>query len=183
MPLPQCPELSNSLVQGFGSIETLRSTFLNTAAAMFGPGFVWLVWSRHLDATSHLGGRNGSWKILATYLAGTPYPEAGYRQQSIDMNTNNASTWEKYRSQQPANTVGAFGALSRSGKDQAGRPPGGAVVHPVMCVNAWEHVYIYDYGLAGKRKYLEDWWNALDWGAVQHLVPAEATRNTTFQRA
>ena len=115
---------------------------------MFGPGFVWLVWMR--DSSSATA-RRGDWRILSTYLAGTPYPEAGHRQQGIDMNNNNSSSYASYHdSQHVTNYAGSFGAHSRQGQQDAMIPPGGAQLMPVLCVNTWEHVYIFDYGLQGK---------------------------------
>ena len=43
-----------------------------------------------------------------------------------------------------------------------------------MCVNTWEHVYMYDYGVQAKRKYLEDWWRCIDWGIVDTNAPPGA---------
>jgi Fe-Mn family superoxide dismutase len=169
--LDRYPNLKESLEQTFGSIETLRITMLDTAAAMFGPGFVWLVWARD-TATGTF--RKGDWRILTTYLAGTPYPEAGYRQQGIDMNNNNALSWGAYHDSQPVNHAGSFGAYSKRGEEEAKIPPGGTKVMPVLCVNTWEHVYVFDYGLPGKRKYLSDWWDAVDWDTVNHRAPSDA---------
>ena len=173
--LDHLPNLKQSLEKTFGSIETLRITMLDIAATMFGPGFVWLVWARD---TAPGSARRGDWRILSTYLAGTPYPEAGYRQQGIDMNTNKASTLGAYQAGHAANRVGAFGAHSERGQQQAIIPPGGTSVMPVLCVNTWEHAYIYDYGLQGKRSYLLDWWQAVDWHTVDYRTPGEAKQST-----
>ena len=159
--------LEKSLVKTFGSIDTLRTTFLDTAASMFAPGFVWLVWCKDVEGT----GSKGAWRILSTYAAGTPFPEAGYRQQGIDANTQSAASYEKY---QATNPVAAFGSHSLHGKNLSKIPPGGTSVAPVLCVSTWEHSYIYDFGLNGKRKYLNDWWEAIDWYRVEQRTPKEA---------
>ncbi|KAK3715735.1 hypothetical protein LTR37_006960 [Vermiconidia calcicola] len=169
--IDNCPLLKESLEHTFGSIDTLRATMLDTAAAMFGPGFVWLVWAR--DVTSPTV-RRGEWRILTTYLAGTPYPEAGYRHQGLDMNTSNAATYAAYQAAEPVNTAGKFGPYSKTGKESGMIPPGGVHLMPTLCVNTWEHTYIYDFGLPGKRKYLADWWEAVDWGTVEYNTPREA---------
>lgn len=39
-------------------------------------------------------------------------------------------------------------------------------VKPLLNVSVWQHAYIHDYGVAGKRKYLENWWNCIDWSVV-----------------
>lgn len=186
LPLAKTPLLQASLLKTFGSLETLQTTFLDSAASMFGPGFVWLVWARSPDGIGRLHNRHGQWRVLNTYLAGTPFPEAGYRHQGIDMNTNNPSSYQSYldaQAQVPANTAGFFGTHSASGRAEAKLPPGGTSVMPVLCVNTWEHVYLYDYGVKGKRKYLEAWWKAVDWGIVQERAPPEAREVATFTRA
>ncbi|TKA70283.1 hypothetical protein B0A55_06740 [Friedmanniomyces simplex] len=175
------PSLRQSLVNTFGSIDTLRTTMLDTASAMFGPGFVWLVWARDLDAP--VGGiRRGTWRVLTTYLAGTPYVEAGYRQQGIDTNIQNATSYQAYKDSQPVNTVGAFGSSSKFGREQAKLPPGGTNVQPVLCVNTWEHVWLRDFGITGKRTYLTEWWDVIDWGAVEQLAPTASKGTVEFMR-
>lgn len=97
------------------------------------------------------------------------------------MNTEDSSVSaavQRMNRQPIANTAGAHGALSQS----QNLPPGGAAYRPVLCVNTWEHVYLMDYGAAwisrlgadgqeevveGKRQYIENWWNAIDWNVVQ----------------
>jgi Fe-Mn family superoxide dismutase len=173
-PLEKQPGLKASLEREFGSIETLKLTFLDTAAAMFGPGFVWLVWARNPT-----GSRDGAWRILTTYNAGTPYPEAGFRQQGLDMNNQNKDSFAEYldggQLLRPTNSAGSFGAHSQSGREIAKMPPGGTTVMPVLCVSTWEHAYMYDFGLKSKRSYLEAWWNVVDWGSVVNLAPPEST--------
>lgn len=162
-------------------------TMLDTAAGMFGPGFVWLVYAREpsgMAGGSRLGARKGSWKVLNTYLAGTPYPEAGFRQQGIDMNNATPESYQNYMSSQhlqPTNSAGSFGPYSQVGRERAKLPPGGTSLMPVLCVNTWEHAYMYDFGLLGKRKYLNDWWDCVDWGVVEQNAPREA-KQMEFQR-
>lgn len=56
-----------------------------------------------------------------------------------------------------------MGSYSRGGKSLA---PGGQDVEVLLGVNTWEHVWLRDYGIGGKRDYLERWWDAVDWGVV-----------------
>jgi Fe-Mn family superoxide dismutase len=146
--------LQNHINKHFTSLETLRDTFLATAEAMFGPGFVWLVQTNDTSMA-------GSLRILPTYLAGSPLSGAHYRRQSHDLNTHNADSY------QALNKVGAFGAASQQPQDQkARRPLGGVDVVPLLCVNTWEHVWLQDYGIRGKRAFLDQWWNRIDWDFV-----------------
>jgi len=43
---------------------------------------------------------------------------------------------------------------------------GGAEITPVLCVSTWEHAFLHDFGVGGKRRYLEAWWEAVDWEVV-----------------
>lgn len=171
MPLDRYKPLEDSLIETFGSIDTLRTTFIDTAAAMFAPGYVWLVYCKDAEARQGRASK-GAWRILTTYAAGTPFPEAGYRTQGIDANNQSP---DSYRNYQVANSAGAFGSLSQGGQQAAKIPPGGTSVAPVLCVSTWEHTYIYNYGLAGKRKFVSEWWDAIDWQRVESRAPPECT--------
>ncbi|QSZ28697.1 hypothetical protein DSL72_003197 [Monilinia vaccinii-corymbosi] len=152
------PRLRAAIEASFSSVDSLRKEFILTANSMFGPGFVWLVKNK-FDELS----------IMTTYLAGSPFPGAHYRRQARDMSTENnhrAGYYKDKLTEPPVNQVGAFGTLSK-GK----LPPGGIELTPILCVNTWEHVWIADYGMGadgigGKKVYVENWWNVIDWDVV-----------------
>ena len=146
-------QLTPLINQHFTSLSSLRETFLLTADAMFGPGFVWLVQTDE--------GSSGALRILTTYLAGSPISAAHYRQQGVDANTLNAGG---------ENYAGAFGSSARRGDAKPKKPLGGVDVTPLLCVNTWEHVYLRDYGVAGKMEYLERWWGKIDWALAEQFV-------------
>lgn len=171
-----------SLEQTFGSIDTLRTAMLDAASGMFGPGFVWLVWMRSSGSGSFAQRDDQGWRVLTTYNAGTPFPTAAYRLQGLDVNTANAKSFEDYYNAEPANDAGAFGRHTAGGKAEAKIPPGGTQLAPVLCVNTWEHVWLHDFGIKGKRQYLARWWDAIDWYAVQTNMPPEVLRPGFMRR-
>ncbi|PSS03575.1 hypothetical protein BD289DRAFT_380851, partial [Coniella lustricola] len=67
--------LKEDLELSFGSLETLQRELIITANAMFGPGFVWLVRLRDQSG----GPQRFPYRVLATYLAGSPFPAAHWR--------------------------------------------------------------------------------------------------------
>ena len=149
-------------LSSLSSLSTLRETFIATAAAMFGPGFTWLI--KH--------NTTGKLSILNTYLAGSPFPGAHHRGQHVDAASTPGSSlpgalpaWQisgaRYAGQ-PGLTAGAMGAWSK--KQLA---PGGVELDVLMCVNTWEHCWLMDWGIGGKRGYLEAWWDSIDWGVVE----------------
>ncbi|KAK1250306.1 hypothetical protein MKX08_010309 [Trichoderma sp. CBMAI-0020] len=148
-PMPE--DLRRELEASFSSIDTLRREFVATASAMFGPGFLWLVKAGP-----------GDYRLLPTYLAGSPYPGAHWRVQSTDMNTvgNEGSARPYYTNQ-------ALGARRRVGD----LPPGGIELEPLLCLNTWEHAWLLDWGVGaggngGKAAFVESWWNLIDWEKV-----------------
>ncbi|KAG6053136.1 hypothetical protein E4U17_005002 [Claviceps sp. LM77 group G4] len=152
---PMSNELRAGLEASFSSIESLRLEFIMTAAAMFGPGFVWLV---------RCGPAN--YRLLTTYLAGSPYPGAHWRAQSTDMNTvGNEGSGKPYMKNQSHGSM-----RPRGGGDL---PPGGINAEPLLCLNTWEHAWLFDWGVGargqgGKVPYIESWWNLIDWEKISN---------------
>jgi superoxide dismutase, Fe-Mn family len=168
--------------ESFDSFDTLRTEMIETADAMFGNGFVWLFQE---DSAGQL-------RIFCTYNAGSPWPRAHYRLQPRDMATEYARYGTNAAEQQRLGTVqnlaGKFGNHSRP----AGQPvaPYGALTGgPILCVNVWQHMYLRDYGVGAgaKKRYLQNWWNKIDWGMVEQSAyhyndrPSKA-RGSDFSR-
>ena len=72
---------------------------------------------------------------------------------------------EQYALLQKFQTAGKFGAYSFN-HNQKPLAPGGADISILLGVNTWQHVYLRDHGIGGKRDYLEAWWESIDWHAV-----------------
>lgn len=167
--------LQEELELSFGSLESLRRELILTADAMFGPGFVWLV--QQMDG---VGAKARPFKILTTYQAGSPYPNAHWRSQGYDMNNHGSSSKEGgqvikeyFNRQNMANHREPLHASGLAGepaeKSRLEPPPGATTLVPVLCVNTWEHVWMWDYGVSGKIDFLANWWNIIDWGRVESL--------------
>ncbi|KAB5580679.1 superoxide dismutase [Coniochaeta sp. 2T2.1] len=167
-PGPMPSDLKAALEESFSSIESLRKEFVNTAEGMFGPGFIWLV---KLDPKHAPGsGQTNPFRIVTTYLAGSPYAGAHWRRQGVDRNTVSADA-EKAGplsgSQWPEFKRGSVDVEVR--KENVA--PGGINVIPLLCLNTWEHVWLMDYGMGvggvgGKLNFVENWWNVIDWEGV-----------------
>lgn len=158
------PTFLSDIEESFSSYDTLRTEMIETADAMFGPGFVWIVKDKEF----------GKMKLLCTYLAGSPLPRAHVRSQQMDMATHNTGVPSAQRfmnAREPMNYVGSLGPYSRAAQmDQRG--VGRYDSYPILCVNTWEHAYLRDYGVGGKRAYLESWWDRIDWAVVERTAKA-----------
>lgn len=183
--------LQEALSKDFGSIDNLKAEMLAMAEAMFGPGFVWLV---RVDGAS---GGGKQFKLLSTYMAGSPFAGAHNRRQPVDMNTQNvnhaiaaggveALSKSHGLTQQhlvPQNSVGGFGQYSKPTFNET-LAYGGVNVTPVLCVSTWEHSYMYDWRF-NKRHFFERWWSFINWERVNTLADVQSDRNErrTFERA
>lgn len=157
-PIPSL--LRGHIESNFGSVETLKKEFIAIGNSMFGPGYVWLVKKD-----------DGHYSLLNTYIAGSPYPQAHWRKQSRDMNTEDSeiktvadhARREALLNSEPVNTPGVVGQHIAAQNKMA---PGGVGLRPILCVSTWQHVYLPDWGVLQKKQFLEAWWDRIDWSQV-----------------
>ncbi|PHH61547.1 hypothetical protein CDD81_284 [Ophiocordyceps australis] len=150
---PMPDKLRETLETNFSSLATLRREFILNADVMFGPGFVWLV-----KVHEH------SFRLVNTYLAGSPYSGAHWRAQPRDLNTLGSSGSARPYIDETS------GAMPKD-HAKAHRPPGGIDVEPVLCLSTWQHVWLLDWGFGiggtgGKLAFAEAWWEHIDWQQV-----------------
>ena len=165
-PTPLSESLERRINNSFSSVESLKATFLATANAMFGPGFVWLV--KNNNARESNPANDPQLSILATYIAGSPLPGAHYRRQPVDMNTENPQSLTEEAEKSVSmlkTTAGAFGDFS--GSVDSRTPLGGANLDIMLGVCTWQHFWMGDFGIDGKMDYLSAWWDSIDWEVVE----------------
>ena len=141
----------------FSSLQVLRDEMIVTADSMFGPGFVWLV--RHTDQRQRYG-------IVTTYLAGSPFPGAHHRMQPVNMANQNVVYTGPHSAADISRQTTIQNRSPGHSSQRTTTAPGGLAVIPLLCVNVWPYVWLIDYGVAGKRDFLERWWDRIDWGIV-----------------
>ncbi|MCJ1380955.1 hypothetical protein MMC17_004064 [Xylographa soralifera] len=169
-PTPTTPStaLLSLIDKSFSSLPSFRSTFLATATALFGPGFVWLVRLTNPPTTTSAP----PLAILTTYIAGSPYPGAHFRLQPLDMATtatdiHSGTSPQSYAMNPPPRPQGTAGMMGPYAQGNKKLAPGGQDLEVLLGVNTWEHVWLRDYGVGGKRQFLEAWWERVDWGVVE----------------
>ncbi|RMZ82903.1 hypothetical protein DV737_g1938, partial [Chaetothyriales sp. CBS 132003] len=154
-------DLHADIEESFDSLQHLRDQMTESAMAMFGQGYVWLM--RSWDSSKQL-------HVLCTYNAGSPFPDAHTRRQTFDSATGqNPSISSRLTS--PQNRVGSLGKHSRY---DAIYHEGALLASPILCLKVWEHQWLPDYGTFGKEAYVKNWWSRIDWDVVQancNIVP------------
>ena len=168
-PVKMGEKLFYHINENFGSVDTLRDEMIGTAVSMFGPGFVWLV-------RTQLPGQPVALRVMATYLAGSPYPGAHWRRQEADAQTAVGSS--------PEGLANGKRFLQRNAAGHQGvkleqTAPGGTDLIPILCLNTWEYAWLREYGtgvggMGGKLAYAQSWWNMIDWAKVEEEAKLES---------
>lgn len=127
--------------QQFGSMEVLREQMVAAAAGLVGQGWVFLV----EDKTRRL-------RILQCHNEGSPYIEG--RHQEVELNGPVlGAVWEE---------------LEATRQQVAGGEREYKL--PLIALSAWEHLYLEDYGVAGRARFLAATWDALNWDVVNNRL-------------
>ena len=143
--------------QDFGSLAALRNLIFQTAMAIQGSGWVWVV----VGPLSQL-------RVLASYNSGSPFDLPDRQVQ--DPNTG----WNLDFSSRSGQTAG----MRANRKNEY-------LILPILGLNVWEHAYIPDYGVsqAGKEQYLKNWWCAINWQRVYEATSRKTTRKSLVMPA
>lgn len=140
---------SDKVTKSFGSHLGLKEQMINHADAIFGNGYTWLV------ATQ------GGLGVVNTYNAGTPFSHI------TEQERRGASS-----STSPASSSSFSSALSSASSDaDVDSLLKLTDIVPLVNLNVWQHVYLPDYGVAGKRKFLENLFLTINWEKVEEAVP------------
>lgn len=70
--------------------------------------------------------------------------------------------------------AGSFGQTSLFGRKEK-IAYGGADLDVLLGVNTWQHVWLRDWGIGGKKQFLEEWWEAIDWDVVESRLFASVS--------
>jgi superoxide dismutase, Fe-Mn family len=141
-PPPPAASFALDLQESFESLDHLRDELTDTAMSLHGNGYIWL--------TKEVSTKK-SFRILATYNSGSPFPAAHNRRQTSDASTS-------------APGMGLSMALSRPNYQHP------LTTLPILCLKLWEHQWLPDYGITGKEAYVANWWSRVDWDEVLNLA-------------
>lgn len=168
----------------FGSVLEFKTLLLNSANAINGDGFTWLVARK---TRKSLASQSSATKeeydnlyVLNTYNAGTPNNSVRFGQLT--------QISEKLRK------------LSEQSEDKSMtfKPPASSILSlvdarnvavygnteykPILAIDASPKAYLYDYGVYGKKTYLEQVWKALDWDIITRRLPPRSENYTVEGR-
>ena len=173
--------LQEALISSFGSLVEFKTLLINSNLALAGDGFTWLVARRQLDKrTSHNDMANSDIEydklfILNTYNAGTPF---NFSTSGIMNELNNQYTnLEKQRAKEAGKVDGSDVAAKHTRTkfiyetQQKGFSGKEVSYIPLLAIDASPKTWLTDYGVFGKREYLERIWDSIEWRIVESRLP------------
>lgn len=146
--------LHQALIQSFGSIIEFRSLLLNSNKAISGDGFTWLVARKVKGLEISNSIHFDKLFILNTYNAGSPFNanKVGYMKQ-MESKIDGTKSTDSYKS---AGDSLVYRDISYI---------------PLLAIDSSPKVWLHDYGVFGKDKYLERVWEGINWDIVQSRLP------------
>ncbi|CAG8450546.1 11120_t:CDS:2, partial [Ambispora leptoticha] len=138
-------KIFSNLINEFGSLEAFKDE--SNAMAIFGCGWTWLVQTEFQML-----------RIVNSYNAGTALDTT--RTQSVEPNFDSLSApvisyvKEKEKSLQAPSAA------------PSAPPPNHLRFTPLLVLSVWEHAYLTDYGVNGRDKYIDQFWECVNWEKV-----------------
>lgn len=161
--------LATAIADQYGSLPQFKLAFAAAGMGSVSNGYLWLVKDEH--------GRLG---IVPTYGAGTilvhQRQQTGPRDLAAGVQDGRTSpdaaaeTAQKDEAPTPApRAQNRFESLAQSSASGAI----GNNVYPLFCASLFEHAWLGDYGFWGKERYLQRFWDAVNWTRAEHLWGAD----------
>ncbi|CAM9021719.1 unnamed protein product [Wickerhamomyces anomalus] len=139
----------------FGSVLEFKTLLLNSANAINGDGFTWLV-----ARTPNNSVRFGQLTQISEKLR-------KLSEQSEDKSMTFKPPASSILSLVDARNVAVYGNTEYK---------------PILAIDASPKAYLYDYGVYGKKTYLEQVWKALDWDIITRRLPPRSENYTVEGR-
>lgn len=159
--------LRDWIIQSFGSIVEFRTLLLNTNLAIKGNGYTWLVARESVNMMRNNNNAKiyDSLFIVNTYNGGSPifHARAG---QLTSFEQQDALEQEEPVKSSMVNIPSMKEAQSSHGASQQ-------EFKPLLAINGSPNAYLPDYGVFGKKLYLDNLWQSINWDLVEQRLPSE----------
>ncbi|KAH8914166.1 manganese and iron superoxide dismutase [Atractiella rhizophila] len=171
--------LANCIYDSFRTYEGLKTYFSSAAMGVEGEGFLWLVLQESKEKSLNAE-KSINAGVVLTAGTGTMLVQGGEKRGAWNgvwgvEDAKNLPPLNKSRSSSPQDRVGRFTVSSQE--------PWTAI-HPLFCLSLYEHCWLKDYGILGKKEYVENFWKVLDWDKLEERFERilEAEREKTEQK-
>ncbi|ODQ81042.1 hypothetical protein BABINDRAFT_160459 [Babjeviella inositovora NRRL Y-12698] len=173
-------DLHEWIVESFGSLEEFRTLLLNQAHAIKGDGFTWLVANNASGDAKRMDLENLF--VVNTYNAGVPDDNVrgGQMNKLADQQKETKPQQEDIKSIDEEALDRAMETIGTVESVYAKVNQGKTNYVPILCLNASPKAYLADYGVFGKRQYLDNVWECIDWEVVERRAPSREKRSSSY---
>ncbi|CCH45431.1 37S ribosomal protein MRP1, mitochondrial [Wickerhamomyces ciferrii] len=165
--LPTDDEFVKWINSSFGSMLEFKTLLLNSASAINGDGFTWVVAKK--TKSNDQKDEYDDLFIMNTYNAGTPNNSIKFGQI-----TELTKKLQELKNEHDIHTTTSSILSLQEARESSGY--GDFELKPILALDVSPKVWLYDYGVFGKNQYLEQVWNAIDWDIVQRRLPTRSSR-------
>lgn len=151
---------STAVAKSFGSFTALKELLLAQSESILGDGYTWLVFASFGEGQKAL-------KVMNTYSWGVPPIFSVKQLQEFEQSSRPAQLLTEGQQSHPNNLQLEQSTLLNVAEK----------VTPLLNLNVWQHAYVPDYGVFGKRRYLENLWDTINWEVVCNRFAEANTRS------
>ncbi|CDK26664.1 unnamed protein product [Kuraishia capsulata CBS 1993] len=168
--------LKHAIEDSFGSLVEFRTLLLQSAAAINGDGYSWLV-SSVPDRSNGHGRSFDPLFIVNTYNSGVP---------DNVVRGGQVATLRKFTESRLEDGVdngfAAAPAFPTPAEAQELLTSKNLAFKPLLSINASPSAFLPDYGVYGKGKYLDNVWDCIDWSVVESRLPVDFVSRERIQK-
>ncbi|VEU21830.1 DEKNAAC102860 [Brettanomyces naardenensis] len=166
---PPHGELSKWIVKSFGSLEEFKTLLLSSANSIAGNGYTWVVHRFIKPQQGHQTRdltRFSSLAVVNTYNNGTPHQFRSGQISSARRYHEKRSMIENQNSAEEMFNMNQI-EIPTIAEAQDSYEMFEFTYEPLLAVGVNPSFYVRDYGVFGKKRYLENVWNSIDWATVE----------------
>lgn len=181
-------QLQDAIETSFGSMVQFRTLLLNSNLSISGDGFTWLVARIYKPKIQSMSTQvTGEIKfdelfVFNTYNAGSPFTmnksnimnnlEKEYKRLENERNSKEDESVTPSKSNtNNNNTPSSYYNEILSYDEVKNIAINDTTYVPLFAIDASPKMWLHDYGVFGKKEYLNRIWNSIDWNVVENRLP------------
>ncbi|QNP97027.1 Manganese/iron superoxide dismutase [Yarrowia lipolytica] len=181
--------LYDLILTSFGTVEAFREHLLTKAESIFGNGYTWLVLSKHSGRLHLVNTYNNGFiqkkgpnsAELAAEAAAKRAVEADEAKALAELQAEAQN--KKLNALEEKLLKNKIYKMEVAKQMRQAQPKILHDLKPLLNVNVWQHMWLNDYGAFGKRKYLDNFWEKIDWNVVKGRLQDHFEKQTDLSKS
>lgn len=181
--------LYDLILTSFGTVEAFREHLLAKAEAVFGNGYTWLVLSKHSGRLHLVNTYNNGFIQKKGLNAAELAAEAAINKAVEEDEAKSLAALQAEAQNKKLNALEEKLLKNKMYKLEVAKqmrqqePKILNDLKPLLNVNVWQHMWLNDYGAFGKRKYLDNFWEKIEWQVVKGRLQDHFEKQTDLSKS